>query len=77
MFLKIGFLHLPNPQRAAAFFLSLMGVVPGPRHSAVSMEGTGTVPRLIRSSQTAEHLSLPVIFSFAFSVPPSPRPPEQ
>lgn len=51
MFLKIGFLHFPNPRRVVAFLLSLLGVVPGPRYPALSMEGKRVVP--ISNSQFA------------------------
>lgn len=46
-------LRLPNPHRVVAFFLILLGVVPGPRPSAVSLEGREVVP--IFNSQSVSH----------------------
>lgn len=46
-------LPLPNPHRVVAFFLSLLGAIPGPRHSAVSLEGREAF--LIFNSQSGSH----------------------
>lgn len=46
-------LRLPNPHRVVAFFLILLGVIPGPRPSAVSLEGREVVP--IFNPQSVSH----------------------
>ena len=69
-------LPLPNPHRVVAFFLSLLGAIPGPRHSAVSLEGREAF--LIFNSQSGSHpfpsYWFPLLVSLLL---PSFHPPEQ